>query len=98
MTEKELMKLGEIEASVKSAHKRIDELQLVTQAFYDLASDVKVMVSEMKVMKKDIVDIKTNIDEYHHTAPNKLIFNVKNAIIVALATGLVGSVMALIWK
>ena len=95
MTEKDI---GRLEASVSSAHKRIDELMVVTQAFYDLASDVKVMVSEMSVMKKDIVDIKDNINEYHHTAPNKLIFNVKNAVIVALATGLVGSVVALILK
>ena len=96
--EDKLVKLGELEASVKSAHKRLDELQLVTQAFYDLASDVKVLVSEMTIMKTDIVDIKNNIEEYHHTAPNKLIFNVKNGVIVALATGLVGSVIALILK
>ena len=53
--------LGEITGSVKSAHKRIDELQLVTKAFYDLASDVKVMVNEMTNMKKDIAGIKDNI-------------------------------------
>ena len=65
MDNKELIDLGEVISSLKSAHKRIDELQLVTKAFYDLASDVKVMVNEMTNMKKDISDIKSNIDEYH---------------------------------
>ena len=55
--------IGELTNSVKTAHKRIDDLQLVTKAFYDLASDVKVMVNEMTNMKKDINDIKDNIDE-----------------------------------
>ena len=45
--------IGELTNSVKTAHKRIDDLQLVTKAFYDLASDVKVMVNEMK--EKDAI-------------------------------------------
>lgn len=90
--------LGKLSAGVSSAHKRIDELQLVTKAFYDLASDVKVMVSEMSNMKKDITDIKDNIEQYHHTEPNKLIFNVKNAIVVGIFTALLGALVALILK
>lgn len=90
--------IGELSGSIKSAHRRIDELQLVTQAFYDLASDVKVMVNEMTNMKKDIKDIKSNIDEYHHKEPNKLWFNVKNAIITGIVAILVSSLMALILK
>ena len=100
--EKKLMdvekEIGEINSSVKSAHKRIDELQLVTKAFYDLASDVKVMVNEMSNMKKDISDIKGNMEEYHHKDPNKLIFNVKNAIITGVVAILVSALMALIIK
>ena len=100
--EKKLMdvekEIGELNSSVKSAHKRIDELQLVTKAFYDLASDVKVMVNEMSNMKKDIIDIKGNIEEYHHKDPNKLIFNVKNAIITGVVAILVSALMALIIK
>lgn len=90
--------IGELSGSIKSAHRRIDELQLVTKAFYDLASDVKVMVNEMSNMKKDISDIKGNIEEYHHKEPNKLIFNVKNAIIVGIASALLGSILTLILK
>lgn len=90
--------LGEVSSSTRSAHKRIDELQLVTKAFYDLASDVKVMVNEMTNMKKDINDIKGNIKEYHQTEPNKLIFNVKSAILVGVASAIVGAIIALVLK
>lgn len=90
--------IGELRGSVSSAHKRIDELQLVTKAFYDLASDVKVMVSEMSNMKKDITHIKEDIETYHKQEPNKLIFNVKNAIIVGIASALVGALITLILK
>ena len=90
--------IGELWGSTKSAHKRIDELQLVTQAFYDLASDVKVMVNEMANMKKDINVIKDNIDEYHKVEPNKLIFNVKSTIITGVVSAIVGAILALIFK
>ena len=90
--------LGELTSSVKNAHKRIDDLQLVTKAFYDLASDVKVMVSEMSNMKKDINDIKDNIDEYHKVEPNKLIFNVKNTIVTGVVAAILGALITLILK
>lgn len=88
--------IGELKSNVNNAHKRIDDLQLITKAFYDLASDVKVMVNEMTNMKKDIKEIKGNIDEYHKVEPNKLIFNVKNTIIVTIAAAIVGALIALI--
>lgn len=90
--------IGELKSDVNNAHKRIDDLQMVTKAFYDLASDVKVMVNEMTNMKKDIKEIKGNIDEYHKVEPNKLIFNVKNAVIVGFASAIVGAIIALILK
>lgn len=90
--------LSELSASTKQAHKRIDELHLVTKAFYDLASDVKVMVNEMTNMKKDIKEIKADIDEYHHQEPNKLIFNVKNTMITGIVSALIGAIIALVLK
>jgi len=90
--------IGELWGSTKSAHKRLDELQLVTQAFYDLASDVKVMVGEMSGMKNDISEIKKNMKEYHTTEPNKLIFNMKNAIAVGVITAILTAIMTLILK
>jgi len=90
--------LGEVIASVKSAHKRIDELQKITEAFHKLATNVEIMVTEMKHMKTDITEIKSNIEEYHHKEPNKLLFNIKNAILVGVVGALIGAIMALIIK
>ena len=90
--------IGELWGSTKSAHNRIDELQLVTKAFYDLASDVKVMVGEMAGMKNDIAEIKTNIHNYHTETPNKFIFNAKNTALVGLVTALITALIALIFK
>ena len=90
--------LGELKSNVDNAHKRIDDLQVITKAFYDLASDVKVMVNEMTNMKKDIKEIKGNIDEYHKVEPNKLIFNAKNTIITGIISAIIGALIALILK
>ena len=56
------------------------------------------MVNEMTNMKKDISDIKVNMDEYHHKEPNKLWFNVKNAIITGIVAIIVSTIMGLIIK
>lgn len=91
------IRLTTVEQSTKSAHKRIDELQVITKAFYELAADVKVMVSEMANMKKDINDIKTKVDA-EENEPNKLLFNIKNAVLTGLVGAIVGSIVALIMK
>mgnify|MGYP003291215999 CR=1 FL=1 len=59
MEEKELIiKITNLEHDVSELNKRVDELGKITKAFYNLASDVKVMVTEMSYMKQDIKDIK----------------------------------------
>lgn len=55
------VKIAEVSESTKQAHKRIDELQTVIKAFYELASDVKVMANELKNIKNDVIEIKDNI-------------------------------------
>lgn len=90
-------RVATVEASTKSAHKRIDELQVITKAFYELAADVKVMVNEMTNMKSDINDIKIKVD-IQENEPNKLLFNIKNAVLTGLVGAIVGAVVALILK
>jgi len=90
--------ISENNASTKSAHKRIDELQKITEAFHKLATNVEIMVTEMKYMKNDITEIKSNIEEYHHKEPNKMIFNVKNTIVTGVVSAIVGALVALILK
>lgn len=90
-------RVATVEASTKSAHKRIDELQVITKAFYELAADVKVMVNEMTNMKTDINDIKVKVAAQENE-PNKLLFNIKNAALTGLVGAIVGALVALILK
>ena len=100
--EKKLMdvekEIGEISGSVKSAHKRIDNLEPVVKTIYELATSVKVMAEKMNNMNGDISQIKANMEEYHHKEPNKLLFNMKNAIAVGIISALLGALMTLLLK
>lgn len=112
------IKIAEVSESAKQAHKRIDELQTVIKAFYDLASDVKVMANELKNIKNDVIEIKANVSNTvtatqlnrleekvkqlsgeiadKNNEPNKLMFNVKSAIINGIAMAIISAIMALI--
>lgn len=49
MNENDVMHtLGEMESSIKSAHKRIDGIEKLTNSVYELASSIKVMQSDLK--------------------------------------------------
>lgn len=93
--EKEIGAIGE---SCKSAHKRIDNLEPVVRTIYELATSVKVMAEKMNNMDGAINQMKTDMDEYHHKEPNKLWFNVKNAIITGIVAIIVSTIMGLILK
>lgn len=101
MTDKDLqemsLKVAKTEDSVKHAHRRIDELQNITKAFYELAADVKVMVNEMTNMKSDISEIKKKVDE-REGEPNRLMFNLKSTLITSIVAALIGAIIALILK
>ena len=92
-----LVQLTNVKNSTENAHRRIDELQIVINAFYDLAADVKVMANELVNMKTDISDIKQELNASNEE-PKKLLFNVKNAAIVGIVGALIGAMMALILK
>lgn len=92
-----LVQLTNVKNSTENAHKRIDELQVVVNAFYNLAADVKVMANELVNMKTDISDIKQKVDS-NEEEPKKLLFNAKSTAIVGIVSALVGSLMALILK
>ena len=97
MEKEELKILYDTEARSKSNTKRIDELQLITKAFYDLAGDVKVIAEQMSNMKEDISDIKIKVDE-KASENNKIAFNLKSAIINGIVMIIIGAIMALIIK
>ena len=90
--------IGALNESVKSAHKRIDNLEPVVQTIYKLATSLEVMAEKMDNMNGDISQIKSNIEEYHHKEPKQLLFNIKNAIAVGIVGALIGALMTLIIK
>lgn len=92
-----LVQLTNVKNSTENAHRRIDELQIVINAFYDLAADVKVMANELVNMKTDISDIKQELNASNEE-PKKLLFNAKNAALVGIVGALIGAMMALILK
>lgn len=99
MTKQEdiIEKLARLEENNKSTNQRIEELQKITKAFYDLASDVKVIANELVSMKQDICGIKQDIDD-KNKEPNKLIFNVKSAVLTGVIMAIVSAIMVLILK
>lgn len=99
MTKQEdiIEKLARLEENNKSTNQRIEELQKITKAFYDLASDVKIIANELVSMKQDIYGIKKDIDE-RNNEPNKMLFNVKNTVITGIIMALVSAFMVLILK
>lgn len=97
MEKEELKILYDTEARSKSNTKRIDELQLITKAFYEVASDVKVMAEQLTNMKEDISDIKVKVDG-KVDENNKLAFNLKSAVINGIVMIIIGAIMALIIK
>ena len=99
MTKQEdiIEKLARLEENNKSTNQRIEELQKITKAFYDLASDVKVIANELVLMKQDICSIKSDIDEKNNE-PNKMLFNVKNSVLTGVIMAIVSAIMVLILK
>ena len=99
MTKQEdiIEKMARLEENNKSTNQRIEELQKITKAFYDLASDVKVIANELVSMKQDICSIKSDIDEKNNE-PNKMLFNVKNSVLTGVIMAIVSAIMVLILK
>lgn len=55
MNENEIMhSLGEIESSLKSAHKRIDSVEKLTESVYKLATSIEAMQHDLTDMSKRI--------------------------------------------
>ncbi len=58
MNENQMMHLlGEIESSLKSAHKRIDSIEKLTESVYKLATSIE-------AMQHDIADVKRRMNTY----------------------------------
>lgn len=92
-------RLGILENQQEVTEKRVDNIEKVTEAIHEMATNVGVMANEMVHMKDDISNINKNINKYHNDEDTKkLVFNAKNAILVGVVGALVTAFMALILK
>lgn len=92
-------RLSILESQQEVTEKRVDNIEKVTEAIHEMATNVGVMANEMVHMKDDISNINKNINKYHNDEDaKKLVFNAKNAIVIGIIGALVTAFMALILK
>ena len=87
MNEKELWeRMTATEQSLKSVHHRIDNIERLTESVYTLATEVKEMRTNLD---RDCHDVDELQDK-----PSKRMDVIVNTIITALASGIVGYILA----
>jgi len=103
-----LERLVAVEQSAKSAHKRIDKLEENQEILLEMNTNIQKLAEQTKSQKEDLqnfkVDIKEDINEVKSDIkdlkekPGKRWDLIVTAIISAVATGLVGSLLAILIK
>jgi predicted nuclease with TOPRIM domain len=100
-TEKEIKEIWERltkgEASIKSAHHRIDNLQEMSKSIKDLAISTAQIATETKKLREDYVKADERIEELEKK-PVKRYETVVTAFLTALCSGVAGYLLALIIK
>ena len=82
--------LAAVESSVKSAHKRLDDMNKLIESIRDVATEIKYLRDDVNKLSADIENVKNR--------PTKFWDKLVGAIVGAFATGLVGAGLALILK
>ena len=80
--------LAAVESSVKSAHKRLDDMNKLIESIRDVATEIKYLRDDVNKLSADIENVKNRPAQFW----DKLV----GAIVGAFATGLVGAGLALI--
>ena len=82
--------LAAVESSVKSAHKRLDDMNKLIESIRDVATEIKYLRDDVNKLSADIENVKNR--------PAKFWDKLVGAIVGAFATGLVGAGLAIILK
>ena len=82
--------LATVENSVKSAHKRLDDMNKLIESIRDVATEIKYLRDDVNKLSTDIENVKNR--------PAKFWDKLVGAIVGAFATGLVGAGLALILR
>ena len=82
--------LASVTSSVKSAHKRLDDMNKLIESIRDVATEIKYLRDDVNKLSADIENVKNR--------PAKFWDKLIGAIVGAFATGLVGAGLALILR
>ena len=82
--------LAKVENSVKSAHKRLDDMNKLIESIRDVIAEVRYLREDVNKLSTDVENVKNRPTKYW----DKLI----GALIGAIGTGLGGAGLALIIK
>ena len=89
--------IAKVDESAKSAHKRLDQLEEITDTIYSLASDVKLLAQSVVNQQKAIDCINQNLETIN-SKPAKWVDLVKSTLISAFFGGIGASIVALLLK
>lgn len=82
--------LAGVESSVKSAHKRLDDMNKLIESIRDVIAEVRYLREDVNKLSTDVENVKNR--------PTKFWDKLIGALIGAIGTGLVGAGLALIIK
>lgn len=82
--------LAAVESSVKSAHKRLDDMNKLIESIRDVIAEVRYLREDVNKLSSDVENVKNR--------PTKFWDKLIGALIGAIGTGLVGAGLALIIK
>lgn len=98
-TEKEMKDIWERltagEASIKSAHKRIDSLEKLAESVNNMAISINNIATETKALREDYIKADEKIEELQEK-PAKRYETVVTAFLTALCSGVAGYLLSLI--
>lgn len=83
------------EASIKSAHHRIDSLEKLADSVNNMAISINQIATETKALREDYIKADERIEELKEK-PAKRYDTFVTAILTGLGTGIVGFLLALI--
>lgn len=90
-------RLVAVEASVKSAHHRIDEVQESQKILMEMNTNIRLLVEQNKVQDQKLENVEKDVKELKEK-PNKRWETVVAAVITALCSGIAGAALTLLFR
>lgn len=85
-------KMAHIEESVKSAHRRIDELKRLTESVYELATSIKTMQINIETTQDAVTNVSNRLKVFEDKPGKRWDLIVTNGI-TAIVCGLIGYIL-----